>query len=792
MAEQAGSIKYTVETDTSSQLKAEKIVDKTTTSMANDFKKVDKATKKTGLEVTKTAKAIDKALISQTKSAERAAIAAEKEALRKAIAAEKSAEREINAAKKAELGKSIAAEKSAERAIKAAKKAELEVQAASERTTRAIINNQKRQTLAMQKQLAKRGRATGQVGIQIQQLVGQIQGGQNVMQAFSAQVADIGIVTGFAMTGVIAALAFAIAGPFVTAMGLGVDSTEKLDKAIENLDKTVQDKSGVKIYTKAIADLAKESESAARLMVLAAENSAKDAGKAAAIAIGESFNDSFDVAFFQRSFDALKNIAGTSLGVGFTISKTYEDLGKQFGLTGKKAREAGISVLVSLREMQQAISSDMPDAGAKILAFQEKLAELASTAGVGNAKLLGFVTSINEYILKAKKAAEMSAFLKQTLKDVGGSMPTEETIKQKETIDSLVKSIELQIFALKNSEEAVFRFATAQQLGLKVGEQIPDNIDLQIAALFRLKKAQEEAKEIETTKERLVSQVSSLGLSSEEKLIERFKRENDLLRQAKEQQLLTEQEFLSRSEELEKQHQDKLKGFRTKTNKDTILNFEALENQVIGTFAAIVSGAQDGKTAIRSLAQAVLTQMIGALIKMGIQSLVGQTAMTTATSASMAVIATAAAPAAALVSLATAGANAAPAALGISSTVALSQGLALSGGLEHGGPAQAGKLYQVGEGGKPEIFTSGNKNFMIPGDNGRVISNDDAFGNQTFNQTVIIENNASNNIVSTQTSEDGKQLRVIINEVANQINSNQGVIARALRTGTNTTFKANR
>ena len=44
--------------------------------------------------------------------------------------------------------------------------------------------------------MAGMGRSAGQAGVQIQQLVGQIQGGQNVMQAFAAQSADLGIVLG--------------------------------------------------------------------------------------------------------------------------------------------------------------------------------------------------------------------------------------------------------------------------------------------------------------------------------------------------------------------------------------------------------------------------------------------------------------------------------------------------------------------------------------------------------------------------------------------------------------------
>ncbi|QLU97236.1 phage tail length tape measure family protein [Enterobacter roggenkampii] len=52
--------------------------------------------------------------------------------------------------------------------------------------------------------------------------------------------------------------------------------------------------------------------------------------------------------------------------------------------------------------------------------------------------------------------------------------------------------------------------------------------------------------------------------------------------------------------------------------------------------------------------------------------------------------------------------------------------ISYGGGREHGGPVSASSIYRVGEGGKPEIFKASNgSQYMIPGDNGRVISNRD-------------------------------------------------------------------
>lgn len=115
-------------------------------------------------------------------------------------------------------------------------------------------------------------------------------------------------------------------------------------------------------------------------------------------------------------------------------------------------------------------------------------------------------------------------------------------------------------------------------------------------------------------------------------------------------------------------------------------------------------------------------------------------------------------------------------------------GINYGGAREFGGPVDAGKMYRVGEGGAPEIFQSGGKNFMIPGDGGKVIPNDQISGGG-FSQNVQVHNYGNEN-VQTQTSMDGKQLDVIIGEVAKQISQRRGGVGRALASSTATKWKA--
>lgn len=69
--------------------------------------------------------------------------------------------------------------------------------------------------------------------------------------------------------------------------------------------------------------------------------------------------------------------------------------------------------------------------------------------------------------------------------------------------------------------------------------------------------------------------------------------------------------------------------------------------------------------------------------------------------------------------------------------------ISYGGAREHGGPVSASSMYRVGEGGKPEIFKANNgSQYMIPGDNGRVISNRDmGGGGGAFNYSPVIQVN---------------------------------------------------
>lgn len=197
---------------------------------------------------------------------------------------------------------------------------------------------------------------------------------------------------------------------------------------------------------------------------------------------------------------------------------------------------------------------------------------------------------------------------------------------------------------------------------------------------------------------------------------------------------------------------------------------DAFAGNASNAITGLLTGTMSVSDAMRSLGSTILNSVINSLVQVGVEALknfiIGQTMGTAASAASVgqaAVVASAWAPAAAMTSLATLGANSVPAAAAITSTVGLSSGLALAGMRKNGGPVSAGSMYRVGEGGAPELLQSGGKNYMIPGDGGKVISNADlqTGGGGNIQVSVVFNDYTSgSHSFDAQTSQDGNNLTI--------------------------------
>lgn len=225
--------------------------------------------------------------------------------------------------------------------------------------------------------------------------------------------------------------------------------------------------------------------------------------------------------------------------------------------------------------------------------------------------------------------------------------------------------------------------------------------------------------------------------------------------------------------------------------------FDAFGQTASNALTGILTGSMSVSDALQSIGSTVLNAVINSFVQMGVEWLksviMGQVGMTAASGMAAAqaqVIAAAMAPAAAMTSLATGGANAIPAQAGIVSTVGVAKAMSVAGALKNGGPAQAGSMYQVGENNLPEIFQASNGNqYMIPGDNGKVISNKDLTGGGSG---IVIYNNVTNTssgATTSSTARDNGDGSVTIETIVADIEAG-GPISNAITSHTTATRRA--
>ncbi|EDF6711535.1 tail protein (tape measure) [Salmonella enterica subsp. enterica serovar Agona] len=178
--------------------------------------------------------------------------------------------------------------------------------------------------------------------------------------------------------------------------------------------------------------------------------------------------------------------------------------------------------------------------------------------------------------------------------------------------------------------------------------------------------------------------------------------------------------------------------FRNQSQANELLaaSLDGLQNSTSSALTGLINGTQSLQESFANIGSTILNSVVSAIVDMGVQYvkslIVGKAMSSAATAAQIAeagALATAWAPAAMAASIATQGKASAIGLAAYSSSMAAGQALSIAGARYNGGPVAASSMYRVGEHGKPEIFQASNgSQYMIPGDNGRVISNRDMQG----------------------------------------------------------------
>jgi hypothetical protein len=495
MAEKVGGIEYTVDADASSLKTAGEAVTSSTNKMVDDFGKVDKQQEKSN----QASKKATDVTLKETK----AQVNAREVAARKIVRAQEKVAREIKelAAKNqrtAEKTAQVIAREAKEQATISQREARQtsKIVAAEARKKAQAVEMALKQEAAAQKAAANLaakstgqvGRKAGMAGIQIEQFVGSVQGGQDAMRAFSFQATDLGIVLGVPLLGAAIGLGTALVSVLIPALSGGAEKVEDLTEKLKTLAETslltsdqaeflaLQEKKSQDEKKKTIAKLEKEIK-AKEKSIATDKASIESASKLLALRKGQSVAEEK-----SQLNNSIKKTSETLLQLKATLSlanlefdnaavrlQSYDLIVKGNTKRTGEQKEAISGLLSALNEQLRLTGKNERQL------LQDTLARAKATESEEKAAL-------SKYDLIKAKEADIAASKKAK----------DEDDKLLATMIAVHASYQQQAAQIELNSKQQDEYNARKRLGLKSDEQIPALIQEEIDALelLRLKKAE--------------------------------------------------------------------------------------------------------------------------------------------------------------------------------------------------------------------------------------------------------------------------------------------------------------
>lgn len=459
----------------------------------------------------------------------------------------------------------------------------------------------------------------------------------------------------------------------------------------------------------------------------------------------------------------------------------------------------------------------------------EKLAELAAKAGeASEAKKTGIKTS-REAVAEAKKEATEAEKLKQKITDLANATKVAELetkgLSREAAILEAVQKLGSKANAaqiaeitelagkeydltqkIKDRKEAFEQNpqAKADQDMKLAGEQLERQLkgnliteeqyqkrSIELKAEHARKTAEINAKSAVTPVQEMAAQVDPVQALANE-----HAQKLALIKDYMNQRVITEQQGLALMNAANKEYDEQRTAAQWQLLSQQSLGYDMLTSAVdslsgnaSNAITGLITQTMSWSDAARSLGNTMLNSVVNSIVQVGVEMaknfILGQTlgVATQAANATAAVAGGAAAlaawtPAAIAASIATMGAASASGlgaytaaqATGAATSIGM-KALTIAGARKDGGPVSAGEMYRVGEGGKPEIFKASNGNqYMIPGDNGKVISNRDIGGGQVPVTVNINDYSSGGNRIDAQARQDsnGMTIDVFIADMDNK------------------------
>lgn len=335
------------------------------------------------------------------------------------------------------------------------------------------------------------GRNAGQASIQVQQFVGQLQGGVNPMVALSQQSADLGFVLGVPLVGAVVSIGAAMATFLSPSLFEGSKQTETLTEKLkdlraeyvltaEQIDLIASEQSKeTKEKKKKISEITKEITKLETLLkVQEAQRDSDAKGRSAEAnrksAVKRIEETTAAIIAQKAALTTLKQETG-ELERELDFSDLYKDLAADIAITSLELKGSAEEA----NRLRFALDNGF-------LSFQE-MPEVAKALYAEKARLLNLeqqITQAQKEQLQAKRQAE---------KDAAQEAQEKESIAR--SIQMVTESLQSQIIALEVGEQAAYEFGIAQRLNLESAEQIPEAIQAQIDKLYELKNVQTEVGE---------------------------------------------------------------------------------------------------------------------------------------------------------------------------------------------------------------------------------------------------------------------------------------------------------
>ncbi|MBC1122851.1 hypothetical protein FSG42_004165 [Escherichia coli] len=634
---------------------------------------------------------------------------------------------------------------------------------------------------------------------QIADLATQLQMGGNALQAFAVQGAQL--LASFGTMGAVAGAVLAIAGAMGGSLSQGADSAagsiEYLDKAITKLNDVIAvNEQGVTVMTdsyanlsKVNAEVAKQMRNMAEIQAIAALRDLKEqagqaqegmssfwrslqGGEASAAAAAQALNDlGITTNSYKEAVAILNANQPDTQAQMATLAKSVMYVGEEYNLTNQQAYEF-------IRALNEAATTKTPEAMQELSGFMQVL--LQDTEN-GN-------EAFRELAIKFVEAQTKGAMLEDQLNRLKDTISDAATEARNANFTRMLDGVAARLATIEQGWEAGLRMQMKAQ-GY-TDEQIDEVVNMETA--YRDAKAAQDAK---NKAERESIALAKRKAAENERLAkqEKAKAEREAKQHAaqKEQagrftsQVMTEYlttvdpatgQALNPAAQVEMQEQQKkaaLDKYRQlgvldeqqyqnaltaiqktasmrrqqiiKDEADTLFNNQ---QQLIGSFgdffgelAGVISdGAGEQNAAYRALF-AVQKGFVLASAALSLQKALAE------------------ANALPFPANLPAYAQAMSAGTQIISAI---RGIAYGGGRFNGGSVIGGNLYRVGEHNKPELFQATNgRQYMIPGENGRVVSNS-AMGGGGINMPVNITVNTTNGFGE----EDSKRLQQTIENTA--------------------------